>query len=482
MESQSVNTVPEPPDTHMNPEPTTVDARTVNESKPVKKRWRRAFVASSILLSLVISVVLAFPVVLRKTSLRDNLLNSSLAKSGLSGTSKSVTGGWMTPITLHSITINDPSGNFTLKIPKLRSSRTLAQILAAGGDYGRVVVENAFLRVSVDDEGNWPLARQSSSQISALEFEIKNFTFVLGAPWRSEPIISLTNLDVTGRIRQVESGQRQLIVDECLLVNRQPMSGIGAGSNLALIAPILSQSTHITGTASVRLGQTVIPMEPTADGRLEVQLSGEAEFHSLDARLKEDWIEQLATLIGTATQVDIPNRIVVARDSVVRFQVFPDGVHHDAMAFLLPDLAPGLVAETSGTIGLDESLDLDLAIQLPQNLQPSDPFVAQFIRLLNGPLRARVTGTIDIPELQFPSTSEMLSDLSKRINTTSHQDEAPDVPRAVFDLIRGVSQTETDPEGKATDIAGGIIGLIRSIDASTKNAPETDDDATNRKD
>jgi hypothetical protein len=444
------------------------DREDLNQTGP-QRRWRRAFVTTSILLSLIATGIVMLPFVLRQTRLRDSLLNSSLESCGLTGISREVTGGWLTPITMRSITIKDPAGRFYCLIPELRTSLNFLDIMRGQDDLGKLVISDASLLIRLDADGNWPVAAKPSQQFSQLEFEIRDADFLLQAPWRTEAIINLSDVDLSGRVQRSASGVSELVVDECLLLDHVSLPTKATTQNLALIAPILAQSTRISGTASVYLNRTVIPM----DGRTPKQfLSGRAEFHELNARLKEDWIEQVALLIGKAAQIDLPGRISVARDTVVNFQVLPTGVHHDGMAFLLPDLAPGLVAQTSGKIGLDESLDLELAMQLPPSLVPSDPLLGQVVRALDGTLTAKVKGTVSVPVLQRPDMAEVLSQVSARIHPASYENAAPALPGAIFDLVRDVSDQSAKPDEKASNIAGGIIGLIRSIDAARQESKQ----------
>jgi len=447
----------------MTDESTDLDHQEQVDPPASRPRWRRAFVATSVLLGLIAAGITVFPVVVRETALRDSLLNSSLESAGLLGKSERITGGWMTPITLHAITITDPNGHFRCSIQELQTSSNLTDLLTGNADRGKVVVKGARLSVMVDEEGNWPIAANSTSGAPELDFEILDSHFVLAAPWRSEPIVDLAGIDLRGRIRQQVTGQKQLVVDECLLLDHVTLPPDATAQNMSLIAPILAQSTHISGTASVRLNETVIPLNGQTP---EIYVSGQAVFHALDARLKQDWVQQLAAVVGRATNVDVPGRITVARDSVVSFQVHRGGIHHDGMAFLLPELAGGVVGQTSGTIGLDESLDLDLAIQIPDNLQPADPILSQFVRMLNGPLRAKVKGTVSVPRLEFATPNEMLGRISESVHPASHSDEPPGLPSAIFNLVRKVSAPEEDKNERAAGIAGGIIGLIRSIESA----------------
>jgi hypothetical protein len=139
------------------------------------------------------------------------------------------------------------------------------------------------------------------------------------------------------------------------------------------------------------------------------------------------------------------------------------------------------VAQTSGEIGLDESLDLELAMQLPPSLVPSDPLLGQVVRALDGTLTAKVKGTVSVPVLQRPDMAEVLSQVSARIHPASYEKATPALPGAIFDLVRDVSDQSAKPDEKASNIAGGIIGLIRSIDAARQESKQDKEKEADRR-
>ena len=147
------------------------------------------------------------------------------------------------------------------------------------------------------------------------------------------------------------------------------------------------------------------------------------------------------------------------------FEVNSAGIHHSGLAFVLPEIANQMQIESSGTVGLDETLDLALRVQLPL-ITPSNPFTALISKITLAPITLQVKGTVSEPELIKPA---ILEELSKRLAPEQQTRQTPDVTGAVMQLLG----TATAP-GSAQDaeaLSAGIIGLIRSIRKSRKDAP-----------
>ena len=63
-----------------------------------------------------------------------------------------------------------------------------------------------------------------------------------------------------------------------------------------------------------------------------------------------------------------PDAITVAQDVSVQFMVKNGRLHHSGLAFILPHGEKSIDIVSSGSVGLDETLDLTLEIKLPDGL------------------------------------------------------------------------------------------------------------------
>lgn len=430
-----------------------------------RPRWRRAFVASSLVFAILGTGIICAPAVVTQTGIRNQILASSFTKFGLTSLAESASGSWTTAVAFHGVELKDSSGRTVCRIKEIRTSKGLLGFLAGDGDLGQLTIVEPDTEIHLSDDGSWPLPFPATPSAMTCGFTIEEGRFRLVVPWRPLPIVELSGLNISGRVLKDEAGQRRFTVDAFQLFDHEPISEKHAQQNLALIAPVLSQSTRLGGSVSVWVSEISMPLDEFGDTPpTPFPINGYAKFHSLEAQLKSDWVRQLTLLTGQLAGKQLPDRLEMARNSEVHFSVTKAGIHHEGMTFLLPELANGFNAQTSGLIGLDESLDLLLTVSLPKpDSSTQSPAMTFLSQLTSQPVQLVVKGTVSDPELQAAPGFALLDDLSRRIAPPRHSEQSKPVTQAVFELIQGVSQPEK--EKAETDLPGGIFNLIRSIKA-----------------
>ena len=437
-------------------------------SRPGHK-WRRAIVATSVLGGMLFSGMAIVPTAVMKSSYRDNLLNSRLEEHGLTATSVSGSGSWLTPIVFHDISISDETGRVQCSIKTIRTSKSLISLIANGDNLGTFTIVEPTLTLALDDDGNLPLKlpeKSASTDKSDIAFVVENGAFKLSAPWRPLPIVDLDQLNISGTVATTEEG-RWLTLAPIQIFDHEPLSDTHTEQNLALIAPVLAQSTALTGDVSVRLKETRVRLDADANGELRSLIRGDATFHTVDARLKKDWAVQVSQLVGHVAGQPVGDRLQIVRDSVVTFEVNDEGIFHRGLAFVLPDVASQMQIESSGLVGLDESLDLTFGLQFPQIL-PRGPLMAVFSKIVSAPLKLYVKGTVSEPKLEAPPGSSIVDQLSRNVAPDKHSEQPPPVSRAVFDLISSAASPEP---GQSESITSGILNIIRAAKEAKANAP-----------
>ncbi len=445
---------------------------------------RRGMVTTSVVFSLLTAGVSLVPVVLTSTSLRNRLLKSAIGNEELTATAEAASGGWLAPLTFDHVRIADAEGALVWTVQEIRTSKGLLSFLTEPDQVGEIRLKDSSFKVHLTDDGKWPIKSKSRPSNAQLSFRIENGSLAISVPWRNVPIIELSELAITGNIGPDPDGRRMLHVDPIHVLDHAPITESNTHQNLALIAPVLSQSTTVSGSASVWLDAIHIPLDEataiesslsdTLDGegnlKGEFPIHGRAEFHALEASLKESWTRQLTALIGQVGGPEIPNKVQVLKDSTVHFSVSREGISHDGMVFLLPQFAQGLTFTSSGIVRLDESLDLLLTLQLPKIVPAGRPFLTLLAQLTEAPLQVRVVGTVSEPRLQMPEGMDLLSGLSGQIAPAQHTEEAPPLPSAVMDLIQSVGNQDREQVKK--DLPGNISNLIRAIDKQAKQKRE----------
>jgi hypothetical protein len=313
-----------------------------------------------------------------------------------------------------------------------------------------------------------------------LSFRVENGSLELSVPWREIPIVKLNELKIAGNIGPDADGHRMLNIDPVQLLDHEALSDSHTEQNLALIAPVLSQSATLSGSASVWLDAMHIPLDENllADvvsgdtlgaeqgASINFPIHGRAEFHELDARLKETWTRQLTALVGQLSGTSLPDQIQVLKDSKVEFSVSDNGISHDSMVFLLPQLAQELTFTSSGTVHLDETLDLLLKVNVPDVVPAGRPVLSLLSRFAAAPIQLQVVGTVSEPKLQLPEGMDLLSELTSRVAPAQYTEEAPPLTSAVFDLIQNVGSQDREKAKQA--LPGNILNIIRSVDGQAK--------------
>ena len=105
--------------------------------------------------------------------------------------------------------------------------------------------------------------------------------------------------------------------------------------------------------------------------------------------MKNPLLQEIAELASRLLKVQVPQTVQIADDTAVVFELREGRVYHEGLVFWLPELSKDIKWQTSGTVGLDDSLDLTVQAQLPLTLLHDGP-LAQ--RLSDRPLKFGVTG------------------------------------------------------------------------------------------
>jgi len=445
---------------------------------------RRGVVATSIILSMLSAGVCAIPMVLTATAMRNRVLNSAIDNEELTATAESATGGWFAPLVFHDVRIADADGHVVWTVKEIRTAKGLLSLITDPVHIGEIRLVKSSLKVQLNADGQWPLKGRVKPSKSELSFRIEDSSLELSVPWRAIPILDLSRLTITGDIGPDVDGHRMLNIDPVQVLDHEVLSESHSQQNLALIAPVLAQSTALSGSASVWLDEIHIPLDenPVSDinsgeisgtehGESESKsksfpIRGRAEFHVLEARLKEHWTRQLTALIGQVSGTSLPDQIQILHDSTVQFSVSKDGIAHEGLVFLLPQLAQDLTITSSGIVRLDETLDLLLTLNVPKIVPAGRPLLVLLSQLSAAPMQLRVVGTVSEPKLQLPEGMNLLGDLTKRIAPAQYTEEAPSLPSAVIDLMQNAGSQ--DREQVKQDLPGSILNLIRAVDEQTK--------------
>lgn len=453
-----------------------------DKTSPPRRNWRRAKVTASVLLAMVFSGVAITPTVLINSAYRDQVLNQSLKKKGLTATTESGSGSWLTAPQITGLHITDETGAVEIRIKSITMNRSLFSLMMQPNNLGLITVDSPEFQLTLDENGELPASlKQDSSGNDDSEndvheknrpdiaFDIRNAAVKLAVPWRDIPIVEVDRLEIAGKVATNNNGQRWLNVDAVQVFDHEALSDLHTQQNLALVAPILSKTTQLNGEVSLRFDP--IHHQLHTANSAPINLAGHATLHSVKANLTADWAQQLAEMTGRLGEQNSTGGLEIVKDSQVDFAVVEEGIYHEGLAFVLPQTLGQTQISSSGTVGFDESVNLDFRVKMPT---PGfgGVFASSITRMLSGPIVMTVTGTISEPKLAPPPGLGIVDQLSENMRPGSSNQPAPSIPNTVLHMIGSSTAGSAAP---SDEIAGGILDMIRAVrDAKQKqdSAPQ----------
>jgi hypothetical protein len=233
--------------------------------------------------------------------------------------------------------------------------------------------------------------------VERARWAVSRGTLVLTVPWRPQPLIRLQDLTVNGRIEPDQHGHRCLEIDACRLLDRTPLDDSHSVQNLALVAPVLSQTTSIGGSASLTLEALRIPLDGVEEFS-PFPLRGTVILHELTARLTPQILQQVTAAVGRLP-ITLPAQITAPRNSRVPFEITEAGIQHTEMAFSFRGLSPALQIVTSGVLRLDETIRLQLQLRFGWLRLLKSPWDL-LVRWVLQRFTLQAVGTVNSPELK----------------------------------------------------------------------------------
>jgi translocation and assembly module TamB len=158
------------------------------------------------------------------------------------------------------------------------------------------------------------------------------------------------------------------------------------------IAPILADVTEARGAFSVNLQNCRIPLNDPAIG----DIAGQLVIHSVEIG-PGPLIRAFAILLGREAPATL------RRESVVPFRLSGGRVYHEQLELIFPEL----IIRTKGSVGLDQSLELEAEMPVPPKWLANTP-VGSALR--NQTIRLPIHGTLSKPQIDV----QVMEQLSKQ--------------------------------------------------------------------
>src|SRR6516162_3144958 len=172
-----------------------------------------------------------------------------------------------------------------------------------------------------------------------------------------------------------------------------------------MIVPDLHGSGKLAGEISLAFKKLRIPVGVAKDEfvkRLEAE--GTLTLHQVAGEAKTPMAQAVLKVLADMNGKPAGNMIRIADDSGIHFEMRDGKLVYDGMRIGVPDFDPGLKITSRGSVGLDETLDLQVEI----------PHLDPVARKERGPAKCRITGTISDPKLAVQNASLVLRDPKRK--------------------------------------------------------------------
>jgi len=185
---------------------------------------------------------------------------------------------------------------------------------------------------------------------------------------------------------------------------------------LKFIAPVLADATRIDGRYSLTLSEFAVPIakHDPATGPPPGRAAGLLNIHQVRVRpgpSVAEWVSLVQRLEGMArdgvSSISQPGDAVLVAidDANVNFRLVEGRVYHNGLVFYIDDAR----VESSGSVGVDETLDLVLSVPILDEWIEERP---DFLGRLRGQvLRIPIRGTFSNPKIDSNAFTQLSREL-----------------------------------------------------------------------
>lgn len=385
-----------------------------------RRHWRRWL---AIAFALALAIIALAPTLLSLGPVRRLVL--AVVPSRVHGTisTGSASLGWLTPPQIGDLNIDSHSGEPLLSVGRIVVERPLWRLAWQPSDWGDVRVEQARLRLLLTADGKSNLeevlgipiklkrpseggrndaARQTSTPAPPrpapnirrkLDLHLSDAEVAWRTPEATQEW-SVAGINLALGLRpawSTESGLPEILIQRGKVLDHCQLSPGLCNDALKYVAPILSKVTRAEGEISIDLDDWRLPLGHLEQG----ELGGRLSLHNVDVG-PGPFVRKLAEALH------VPPDVAMARESIVRFELVNGRIEHHDLEFDLP----GVHVRTSGSVGLDRSLDLlaEVELRLPEKLLSE----SQLARTLaEKTLKIPIVGTLAEPRLDAAFVREL---------------------------------------------------------------------------
>jgi hypothetical protein len=322
-----------------------------------KRRWLRWLL---VVAAIVVLLIFFLPNIVALPVFRQRLLDSVGSRLNAKATVGRLSLAWFSPVEAGDFKLQpEECDRAALSIGRLEGDTSLMRLLF-GKSLGNYRFVGPELYVEFDREGtNIGRLLRALAGAALLNrpagVQIENGRLVLRGKNSPQPwIADKLNIkcDFIPAV-QSQSGVSELRGGQTQLMHEMELTPDLCNELLQFVIPILARTTRVSGKVSLELDDFKWPLSKSS----ATELRGRLTLHSVEAgagELTKSIAELIAPGIADGT-------VEIAKDDAVMFSMHDGRVYHENLAFSLA----GIQAVSHGSVGLDESLDWFVEVQIP---------------------------------------------------------------------------------------------------------------------
>jgi hypothetical protein len=252
---------------------------------------------------------------------------------------------------------------------------------------------------------------------------VENGALVLHQHDRKEPMIAIDGVNLTMHVENTPSGHVLEVAPIEVCKKAKLNLGVAAGL-MKFLAPDVQSDRQVTGEISLSLSKLRIPLTLAKDRAVKgLEAEGKLKLHEVSSEIKSPMWQGLIRMLADINGKHPPKVMHLVEESEIQFQVRNGRLYHEGQRIGFPEIDPKLMISSSGSIGLDETLDLN--VELPR--LDSAPGKAK------GSAKCHITGTIANPKMTVENGALVLRQPDRKepilvidgVNLTMHVENTP---------------------------------------------------------
>jgi hypothetical protein len=443
---------------------------------PRRSWWRR--IALFLLVAIVLLVGFAPSILSWSPALRNALLRRLTGDIRGTLTVADLSLGWFRPIIVTGVRLDPQTGGSgpataasepLLTVERIESDRTLWQIVTNQVEIGGLRVERPSVFIKLTDKSsNYrevfepvlklkpPPTLNVDVDVRVVDGRLHGLSMETQEPWE------ITGINIGVGVRpegKTKSGKAELVVEKGTLVARQPLTVGMCNDVLKYAAPVLADAARTAGLITIELDDWRLPWNDFGSG----ELSGRLTMHSVvvgPGPVVQTIIQRLNSLplVGDLYRgLNLPNAVEIARESTVPFKMLAGGrIHHENLRFSVADVVD---VQSHGTVGLDETLDLQTALGIHPP-RAEERRLAILRVLTSQPWPVNIRGTLGKPEVDFSPLNDAWKQLVFQKLPQDWQSGRGSIGEQLLRGISGNTGLPVDPEtvGPLLQMLGPMLG------------------------